>query len=116
MPVAVDTCIVNGTLVVRLHGELDHHAVETIRNDIEEKLAQTHYKNLVLSFAGIDFMDSSGLGLILGRYRTIAQRHGKMALCEVSSPLRRIFELSGILKVVPVFETEELAIEAVKEA
>lgn len=114
--VAMETCIVEGTLVVRLRGELDHHAVETIRNDIETELAKTHYRNLVLSFRGIDFMDSSGLGLILGRYRSIAQRNGRMALSEVSPSLRRIFELSGVFKVVSAYESEDSAIQAVKGA
>jgi stage II sporulation protein AA (anti-sigma F factor antagonist) len=114
--VAMETHVVNGVLVVRLRGELDHHAVENIRNDIEDELAKTHHRGLVLSFRGIDFMDSSGLGLILGRYRSVTGRNGKMALCEVTPALRRIFELSGILKVVPLHDTEESAVRAVKEA
>jgi stage II sporulation protein AA (anti-sigma F factor antagonist) len=114
--VAIESSITNGILVVRMHGELDHHAVETIRNDIEQALADTHYRGLVLSFRGIDFMDSSGLGLILGRYRTVAQRNARMALCEVTPSLRKIFELSGILKIVPVYDIEQTAVVAVKEA
>ncbi|GMA52463.1 hypothetical protein GCM10025857_38200 [Alicyclobacillus contaminans] len=80
----MQTSVVNGVLVVHLEGELDHHAVETIRNDIEDQLAKNHCRGLVLSFRGIDFMDSSGLGLILGRYRSVTGRNGKMALCAVS--------------------------------
>jgi stage II sporulation protein AA (anti-sigma F factor antagonist) len=114
--VAIETSVTNGILVVRMRGELDHHAVESIRNDIELALENTHYRGLVLSFRGIDFMDSSGLGLILGRYRTVAQRNRKMALCEVNPSLQKIFELSGILKIVPVYDIEESAVTAVKEA
>lgn len=113
---AIDTSVTNGILVVRLRGELDHHAVESIRNDIEQSLKHAPYRGLVLSFQGIDFMDSSGLGLILGRYRTVTQRSGRMALCEVNPVLRKIFELSGILKIVPVYDIEDAAIAAVKEA
>jgi len=113
---AIDTLVDGGILVVRLRGELDHHAVENIRDEIEQELVSNHYRGLVLSFRGIDFMDSSGLGLILGRYRSVSQRNGRMALCEVSASLQKIFELSGILKVVPLYHSEESALQAVKEA
>ena len=108
--------VVGGVLVVRLRGELDHHTVEPLRDEIEQSLEHTHYRGLVLSFQGIDFMDSSGLGLILGRYRTLSSRGGRMVLCEVNASLRKIFELSGIFKVVPVVDSEDSALRAIKEA
>lgn len=113
---AVESRVVDGILVVQLHGELDHHTAEELRNEIEVALERTHYRGLVLSFRGIDFMDSSGLGLILGRYRTVTQHGGRLALCEVNSALRRLFELSGILKIISVHETEEQAVHALQEA
>ncbi|RIV19613.1 anti-sigma F factor antagonist [Alicyclobacillaceae bacterium I2511] len=104
--------IIDRILIVRLQGELDHHAVEDARNGIEQTITEGNHQKLVLSFQNIDFMDSSGLGLILGRYRTISQRGGEMALCEVGGNLRKIFELSGILKIIPVYETEAEACRA----
>jgi stage II sporulation protein AA (anti-sigma F factor antagonist) len=114
--VAIESKVVDNFVFVRLHGELDHHAVEKLRDEIESELNSTHHRGLVLSFRGIDFMDSSGLGLILGRYRSVTERGGKMAICEVSPPLKKLFELSGILKIIPLFESEEEAAESVKEA
>jgi len=113
---AVEAKVIDGILVVQLQGELDHHKAEELRNDIEEALEETRYRGLVLSFRGIDFMDSSGLGLILGRYRTVTQHHGRMVLCEVNTALKRLFELSGILKIIPVHATEEQAVRALQEA
>lgn len=104
----------NGILVVHLRGELDHHAVETMRQEIETEILQTRYQALVMSCGNIDFMDSSGLGLILGRFRTMTDQGGKMVLCEVSPALRRLFEMSGLLKVLPVYASEEDAVRAVK--
>ncbi|SFU98604.1 anti-sigma F factor antagonist [Alicyclobacillus macrosporangiidus] len=112
---SIETNVKDGILVVRLRGDLDHHAVESIRDQIEAALEETHYRGLVLSFRGIEFMDSSGLGLILGRYRTLSQRGGRMAICEITAPLRRIFEMSGLLKILPVYDREDGAIRAVKE-
>ncbi len=108
--------IVDGILVVRLQGELDHHAVEQIRNDIEFRLEGIEYRALVLCFGEIQFMDSSGLGLILGRYRTVSSKGGKMALCEVSRPLQKLFDMSGLLKILPVYESEMMAVTAIKGA
>ncbi|EPZ48910.1 anti-sigma F factor antagonist [Alicyclobacillus acidoterrestris] len=106
----------NGVLVISLQGELDHHAVEKIRDDIEAQLAKTDYQGLVMSFRNIEFMDSSGLGLILGRFRSISQHGGQMALCEVGPSLKKLFEMSGLLKVLPLYEAEDLAVKAVKGA
>lgn len=112
----LETANIDGVYIVRLRGELDHHVVEQIRDEIERGLAEIEHRALVMSFRGIDFMDSSGLGLILGRYRTITQHGGRMALCEVSPMLLRLFELSGLLKILPVFDSEAEAIAALKEA
>ncbi|GMA60681.1 anti-sigma F factor antagonist [Alicyclobacillus fastidiosus] len=106
----------NGVLVISLQGELDHHAVEQMRDDIEEQLAHSDYQGLVMSFRNIDFMDSSGLGLILGRFRSVSQRGGQMALCEVGPSLKKLFEMSGLLKVLPLYEAEDVAVQAVKGA
>ncbi|MDI9260988.1 anti-sigma F factor antagonist [Alicyclobacillus sendaiensis] len=110
---SVETKLERGIVVIELKGELDHHAVEQIRDRIEQQLAEHGYRGLVMSFRNIDFMDSSGLGLILGRYRTVSEHGGKMALCEVNPTLRRLFEMSGLLKVIPVYDSEEAAVAAI---
>ncbi|WP_206830974.1 anti-sigma F factor antagonist [Alicyclobacillus fructus] len=110
---SVETKLERGIVVIQLKGELDHHAVERIRDRIEQQLAENGYRGLVMSFRNIDFMDSSGLGLILGRYRSVTEHGGKMALCEVNPTLRRLFEMSGLLKVIPVYDSEEAAVAAI---
>ncbi len=109
----IESQILDGILIARLRGELDHHAVEPMRDELERRLAETNYRGMVMSFRDIDFMDSSALGLILGRYRTLSQQGGKMALCEVSPALKRIFELSGLLKILHLFDSEASALEFV---
>ncbi|QRF24662.1 anti-sigma F factor antagonist [Alicyclobacillus sp. TC] len=111
---SLQTTTISGVLVARLQGELDHHAVEKIREDIEQTVQQEGINRLVLSFANIHFMDSSGIGLVLGRLRTIQALGGKMALCEVQNSLQKIFEMSGILKVLKLFPSEQEAIEYVR--
>lgn len=104
--------VIDRILIIRLQGELDHHSVESVRNNIEQTIADGNHRKVVLSFEGIDFMDSSGLGLILGRYRSISQHDGQMVLCEVSENLRKLFEVSGILKIISLYDTEADACRA----
>ncbi|MCL6625532.1 anti-sigma F factor antagonist [Alicyclobacillus shizuokensis] len=102
-------------VVVKLGGELDHHEVETIRDQIEAELERTGYRGLVMSFRDLDFVDSSALGLILGRYRTVTERHGRMVLCEVNESLARLFELSGLKRILPVAATVDEALQCLRE-
>lgn len=113
---AVEATMIDGLLIVNLQGEMDHHTVEQMRVDIERELESIAYRGLILSFAGTDFMDSSGLGLILGRYRSVTQHGGTLAICDVSPTLMKLFELSGILKIIPVYTSVDAAIRAVKGA
>jgi len=114
--VSIDVELNQGILLVRLQGDLDHHGVERIRDEIEQELQNNGYRGIVLSFTNLDFMDSSGLGLILGRYKSVTQHGGKMALANVNPALKRLFELSGILKIVAVCDSEEQALQLVREA
>ncbi|TCS93465.1 anti-sigma F factor antagonist [Hazenella coriacea] len=98
-------------LIVRLSGELDHHTAEQVRNTIESELdsGMTH---LVLNLANLEFMDSSGLGVILGRYKRVSQLGGKMALCSIRPSIFRLMEMSGLFKILPIFEDEDSAVTA----
>ncbi|WP_018751470.1 anti-sigma F factor antagonist [Paenibacillus sanguinis] len=98
------------TLIVRLSGELDHHTADDIRLRLDEEIGRGNCRNLVLSLKSLLFMDSSGIGVILGRYKLIKQKGGKMVICDVNPPVYRLFEMSGLFKIMPIFENEELAL------
>lgn len=99
-------------LVVRLRGELDHHASEQVRCSIEDELTKGGSSHLVLNLADLEFMDSSGLGVILGRYKKVTQLGGKMMLCAIRPPIYRLMEMSGLFKILPTYEDERSAIMA----
>ncbi|MFC7441046.1 anti-sigma F factor antagonist [Laceyella putida] len=99
-------------LVVRLRGELDHHASEQVRRSIEDELAKGQSSHLVLNLADLEFMDSSGLGVILGRYKKVSQLGGKMMLCAIRPSVHRLMEMSGLFKILPTYEDEHSAITA----
>ena len=103
-------------LIVRLSGELDHHAADGVRMQLDEEIARGRCRHLVVSLEDLQFMDSSGLGVILGRYKLIKQKGGLMALCHVNAPVYRLFEMSGLFKIMPIYENEDKALAELEVA
>lgn len=99
------------TIIVRLTGELDHYSAESLRSLVEQELDKEVASGVLLSLEGLTFMDSSGLGVILGRYRRLNQAGGKMAACCLKPQVQRIFELSGLTRIMNIYRTEEQALE-----
>ncbi len=88
------------TLVVKLSGELDQSCAGTIREQIDRELESTPIKNLILDFADVSFMDSSGIGMILGRYKEVKLRGGKIMIIRIQPQVDRVLELSGLKKII----------------
>lgn len=84
----------------RLCGELDHHSAEQARNMLDTMLHDITIRDLTLNLSGVTFMDSAGLGVILGRYRILSLRGGKLTVCGMSSAIDRIFRMSGLYAIV----------------
>ena len=88
------------TVTVFLTGELDHHSAKDIRAELEALIANPRVKHLVLDLKGLTFMDSSGIGVVLGRYKTLSQRGGMVAVREPGPHVNQIFRLSGLYQIV----------------
>jgi stage II sporulation protein AA (anti-sigma F factor antagonist) len=99
-------------LCIRLTGELDHHAADELRAKATKALEDPNVRHIVLNLENLTFMDSSGLGVILGRYKQIKQLHGEMIVCAISPPIKRLFDMSGLFKIVRLEPTEEFALES----
>lgn len=102
------------TLIVRLKGELDHHTAETVKVKMEEAILRGDVNHVVLSMKDLSFMDSSGLGVILGRYKLITARGGKLVVCDVNPAVYRLFEMSGLFKILTIQENERLALSSLE--
>lgn len=100
------------TLIVRVEGEVDLHVAATFRKIIDEALEQAGVPNLLLNLAQVTFIDSSGLGVILGRYKRISQLGGKMSAVQLQPQVEKIFELSGLLRIIKLYLTEQQALES----
>lgn len=99
-------------LITRLSGELDHHSANIVRETIETAVREAETDILILNLAGLGFMDSSGLGVILGRYRLLAELGGKVLLCGVCPSVHKLLEMAGILKIIELHDDEHAALKA----
>ncbi len=91
------------TITVWLSGELDHHAARSLRDQVDSTVNRSVAKQLRLDFSGVTFMDSSGIGLIMGRYRLMTARGGRLTVVGASDRLLRVMKLAGLEKL-PVWE------------
>ena len=101
MPVALK--LKNNTLTVCLKGDIDHHTAPAIRESIDDAIAVNHNANhIILDFSGVTFMDSSGVGLVMGRYRLLAPMGKKLQVDNLSARDYQILRMSGIEKLAPL--------------
>ena len=98
-------------LCIRLGGELDHHSAERLKNEATTIIEQKNIKHIVLNLAELTFMDSSGLGVILGRYKQIKQQQGSMVVCAITPTVKRLFEMSGLFKIIQQESSEIMALQ-----
>ena len=94
-------------LYVRFSGELDSSVANGLRVKISELIENYNVKYLVLNCAGLTFMDSSGIGFIIGRYNQLKEKNGMIIMCELDDLVKRIVKLSGINRIVNIKSTEE---------
>ena len=94
--------IIDNCLMVRLPEEVDHHLASYISENADHYILQTQVEHVVFDFEDTRFMDSSGIGIIMGRYRKIACFGGKVYAIHVDSQIKRLLTLSGITKIVEV--------------
>jgi stage II sporulation protein AA (anti-sigma F factor antagonist) len=95
------------SLIVALSGEIDHHSLKTLRGSIDAQLEQFTPGLVVLDFEKVGFMDSSGIGLILGRKRIAESYGGKVALRNASGYVERLINLAGLGFMVMKKEVEQ---------
>lgn len=94
-------------LTLRLVGELDHAAAQTVMPGIEDAVEEYLPRRCVLDLSGVSFMDSSGIAVILKTDRLLRQTSGALALSGVPGQVRRVLDVAGLTKIVPVLDDRE---------
>lgn len=91
-----------GELTARLSGELDHHGAVAVRTLIDAEICRLSPRRAVLDLGELDFMDSSGLGLIMGRYALMQRRGGEFVVRRPNERVLRIIRLAGLERMVKI--------------
>ena len=94
MPVIIDT--EKNTVIARLSGEIDHHSAKEIRGDIDTAIERCRPDKLILDFDGVTFMDSSGIGLVMGRYKAVRLCGGCVIIENTGSQIKKVMRLAGL--------------------
>ena len=100
------------TLVISIIGEIDHHSAEYIRDKIDAQMMKSTTRNIVFDLSRVGFMDSSGIGVVVGRYKNISKLDGKAAIVTPNAQIRKILEISGIQRIIPIFGSVDEAISS----
>ena len=87
-------------LVIEFTEEIDHHMVEKIKQRTDYEIQRLMPKKVIFDFEKVNFMDSAGIGLVIGRYKNISCYGGSLELRNTSTKLKRIFELSGLKELI----------------
>lgn len=102
--------ITGNTITVYIRGEIDHHTAVSVRNGIDAVLFEKRPKRMILDLSAVGFMDSSGLGLIMGRLSVMKSLGGDMAVQNPSRETESILSLAGIERLIPIEYTNTDAV------
>ncbi len=100
MPVIIDT--EENLIVAHLKGEIDHHNAKDLRSDIDLAIDKYHPENVVLDFNDVTFMDSSGIGLVMGRYKITNEYGGRIVVENTSTQIKKVMRLAGLDRLAEI--------------
>jgi stage II sporulation protein AA (anti-sigma F factor antagonist) len=98
LPVEID--IDEKSVTAYISGEIDHHNAAKLRNDIDEAVESAYPEYLVLDFGGVTFMDSSGIGLVMGRYKLMKDLSGTVIIENAPKSIKKVMRMAGIEKLL----------------
>lgn len=98
-------------LVIWLDRDLDHHNALYLREKSDQIIERGHIKNIIFDFSHANFMDSSGIGVIMGRYKKVIYTGGRVAVTGVGAAVDRIFTISGLYKIIEKYDSVKEALK-----
>ncbi len=109
MNLEVKISVKSNIMFVRLKGDMDEDNLSDLRDKLSKMIDDYGVYHLVLNLERLTFLDSSGIGLIIGRYHQLKKKGGDVTLCNVNDRVERIIKLSGLLRICKIRDTEETA-------
>lgn len=116
MGLSVGVYVKKDILILRLKGELDDVSVGDLRIRITNYIESYKINHLVLNLENLTFLDSSGIGFIIGRYHQLRKRNGDITISNIHSKIERIIYISGLAKICKIRETEESVVRTLSGA
>ena len=107
---SVTTKIYKGILMVKISGDFDMHIADQFRDKIDHCLMQSEVKDIIIDMEDVFFIDSSGIGVLIGRYKKVMHLGGKIIISGMQDPVRKILSLSGVLKIIESCQDENEAL------
>lgn len=95
------------TLVVHIGGEIDHHGAVSVRTGIDDVIAAQRPPRVYLELSGVSFMDSSGLGLIMGRFALVKRYGGSFAVLDPSIAVQKMMKLAGMERMISILQSKK---------
>lgn len=99
----METKSVEKNLIVKITGDIDHHVSSNIKEKIDREFKLSNCANIIFDLANVNFMDSSGIGMIIGRYKILEKSGGKIYIINVNEQLESIIEISGLKKIISFY-------------
>lgn len=87
-------------LIACIKGEVDHHSAAPLRQSIDKSMKAFGCTNLIMDFSGVGFMDSSGIGVVLGRYKKLAKSGGKVYISGCSEYIEKLLDMAGVFSII----------------
>ena len=103
----LDYTLENGILTVRPTGDIDHHATVSLREQTDRLLSEKRPKKLLLDLSKTEFMDSSGIGLVMGRWKLMRDISGRVVIENAPKAIKKVMKMSGIEKLVSMEDKKE---------
>ena len=94
-------------LTVFLPEDVDHHNAEEIKREADRLIDREHIRYIIFDFADTGFMDSSGIGVIMGRYKKVYMMGGEVWAVHTSERMRKILTMSGVMKIMQIYEEDK---------
>nr|WP_297935878.1 anti-sigma factor antagonist [uncultured Lachnoclostridium sp.] len=102
----------NHCLIVELGSDLDHHVSIQVKEHSDRIIQTGDIRHVIFDFSKSSFMDSSGIGVIMGRYKQVKYTGGTLAVTGITPPVDRILKISGLYKIIEKYETVKDAMQA----
>jgi anti-sigma B factor antagonist len=114
-PVALEYRFQDGIAVVRVTGEVDVASCGVLRESLLRIITDEGFRGLVVNLAGVRFIDSVGIGVLVGAWRRVRAASSRLVLAAPAPQLRRVLDTAGLTKILPVYDAEADAVQAARQ-